>query len=125
MEIIGTGTLTKDPEQYETTSGKIICKMSIATNKPYTKDGERQTDFFTVITWNKQAENCLKYLKKGSKIAVSGDPQVRSYETNDGVKKYTFEIVARELEFLSPAKVTELKADESKPIPIDDDSMPF
>lgn len=124
IEIYGIGNLTKDPEGMTTTSGTQICKMNVAVNKMYTKDGERQVGFYTIIVWNKLAENCLKFLKKGSKIGFKGDPQVRSYDANDGTKKYVFEIVAYEIEFLSSAKATEPKEND-KLEPIDDEGLPF
>lgn len=124
IEIYGIGNLTKDPEGMTTTSGTQICKMNVAVNKMYTKDGEKQVGFYTIIVWNKLAENCLKFLKKGSKIAFSGDPQVRSYDANDGTKKYVFEIVADEIEFLSSAKTTESKEND-KLEPISNEDLPF
>lgn len=97
------GNLTRDPELAQTNSGKSVCKFSIAVNRNYTQaDGEKVTDYFTIVTWNGQAENCARYLKKGKKIAVIGELQQRSFEGNDGVKRTVIEIQAQEVEFLSP-----------------------
>lgn len=97
------GNLTRDPELAQTNSGKSVCKFSIAVNRNYTQaDGEKVTDYFTIVTWNGQAENCARYLKKGKKIAVVGELQQRSFEGNDGVKRTVIEIQAQEVEFLSP-----------------------
>lgn len=101
MIIYGTGNLTRDPEQVTTNNGKTICKMCIAVNELYTnEDGSRKTQFFNLVVWNKLAESCLKFLKKGSKIGIVGNPQTRTYESGDGVKKSVFEIVCNEVEFL-------------------------
>lgn len=97
------GNLTRDPELAQPNSGKSVCKFSIAVNRNYTQaDGEKVTDYFTIVTWNGQAENCARYLKKGKKIAVVGELQQRSFEGNDGVKRTVIEIQAQEVEFLSP-----------------------
>lgn len=96
------GNLTRDPEASENSNGVAYCRMSIAVNRPYLgSDGERQTDFFNIIAWKGQAENCAKYLSKGSKIAVVGSLQNRSYEDKEGNKKSFTEILAQEVEFLS------------------------
>ena len=67
------GNLTRDPEMSETASGVVFCRLGIAVNRPYQgSDGERATDFFNITVWRTQAENCGRYLKKGSKVAVIG-----------------------------------------------------
>lgn len=100
---IGIGRLTTDPQKIETNE-KIICKFGFATPENFTKDGERVTTFHTIITWGKIAENCLKYLTKGSQICVTGKVQYRSWEDEKGVKKYATEITAEEVEFLNIKK---------------------
>lgn len=106
------GNLTRDPELSETTSGVSVCKMSIAVNRNFTNaNGERDTDFFNIVAWRGLAENCAKFLSKGKKIAVVGSTQNRSYETENG-KKYVTEIMADEIEFLSPVSEGE---QQSKP----------
>ena len=96
------GNLTRDPEVSETGSGLTLCRFSIAVNRNYSSsDGERQTDFFNITVWRALAENCGKYLKKGSKVAVVGSLQNRSYEDKDGIKRNVTDIVANEVEFLS------------------------
>lgn len=142
------GNVTKDPELKTTPSGVPVCAFSIAVNRPHKgADGNREVDFFNIITWRGLAENCAKYLTKGKKAAVSGEIQNRSYEDKDGNKRYTTEIIASSVDFLSteqqeteqvpvtrPPKVetlpyqTQLRGLAKKPelIPIeDDDSLPF
>ena len=96
------GNMTKDVELFETTSGLRIVKFSVAVNRNYSnEDGERITDFFNVVAWRNLADSCKKYLRKGSKVAVVGSLQNRSYEDKDGVSRRVTEIIATEVEFLS------------------------
>ena len=93
------GNLTKDPELRSTTQGVSVCTMTIAVNKvPGGKD--EQADFFQIIAWRGLAENVCKYLKKGSKIAVSGSLQTRNYEDKNGNKKTLTEVLADTIDFL-------------------------
>lgn len=132
-KVLLVGNLTKDPELTTTTNGISVCRFSIAVSRRYVgASGERETDFTNIVVWRGQAENCHKYLKKGSKCGIVGTLQTRSYDAQDGSKRYVTEVVADEVEFIStnrnqdgtsredaPAEdVTELK-------PIDDDSLPF
>ena len=97
------GNLTKEPELKTTQSGLSVCRFTIAVNRKF-KDaqGNQVTDFIPVITWRGIAESCAKYLAKGRKVAVAGEIQTRSYDSQDGTKRYVTEIVASDVEFLSP-----------------------
>ena len=95
------GNLTRDPELSTTGSGVSFCKFTLAISRSYSRDGKRETDFLPVVVWRAQAENCARYLKKGSKAAVCGSVQTRSYETPDGSRRYVTEIAADEVQFLS------------------------
>ncbi len=97
------GNLTRDPELTETPNGVMVCRFSIAVSREYANaDGNRETDFFNITVWRGRAEVCGKYLKKGSKVAVVGSLQNRSYEDKDGVKRTVTDIIANEVEFLTP-----------------------
>ena len=97
------GNLTRDPELSETSGGVSVCHFSIAVNRSYTsQDGERQTDFFNVTAWRGLADTIARCVKKGSKVAVSGSIQLRNYEDNQGVKRTAVDIIAQDVEFLSP-----------------------
>lgn len=118
------GNLTKQPEKIEGTQ-KSLCKFSIAVKENYTnKDGERPLSFFTIVAWGVLADNCVKYLKKGSKVGVVGKLQTRTWEDNDGNKRYATEIVASEIEFLSTKPDTE-EAPVEQNDNYDDDNLPF
>lgn len=135
-KVILIGNLTRDPELAETNSGIAVCRFSIAVNRSYSSsDGNRETDFFNITVWRAQAENCGRYLKKGSKVAIVGSLQNRSYEDRDGVKRNVTDIVASEVEFLSTKNsgeddaggVAPRKTVGSKPQlePVSDDDLPF
>ena len=99
---IGIGNLTRDPELSETPNGTAVCKFTVAVNRNFTNaNGERECDFINVVAWRSLAENCGRFLSKGKKVSVVGSLQTRSYESN-GEKKYVTEIMADEVEFLSP-----------------------
>ena len=79
------GRLTKDPELRATSTGRNVCQFSIAVNRNFTNaNGEREADFINCVVWDKQAENLVKYQKKGNQIAVDGRIQTRNYEDKDG-----------------------------------------
>lgn len=127
------GNLTRDPELAVTNSGVSVCRFSIAVSRRYSNaEGERETDFFNIVVWRAQGENCHKYLKKGSKCAVSGSLQNRSYDAQDGSKRTVTEIIADEVEFLtsksgsdSASERVENKKEVTELEPIDDDNLPF
>lgn len=120
-KVILIGNLTKDPDLSTTTSGLSVCKFTLAVSRRF---GNNETDFLPIITWRGQAENCYKFLKKGSKVAVSGTIQTRSYDASDGSKRYITEIVADEVQFLSTRTTVEEDSSIAEMKPIDDD-LPF
>lgn len=98
--IILVGRLTKDPEIKYTQSGTAVTNFDLAVDRPQQKDRDKETDFIKIVVWSKLAENCANYLKKGRRAAVEGRLQIRSYEGQDGQKKYVSEVVASEVQFL-------------------------
>ena len=97
------GNLTRDPELTETNTGVALCRFSIAVNRNYgSADGERKTDFFNVVAWRGLGETVSRYAKKGNKVAVSGSIELRNYEDSQGVKRTGVDIVAQDVEFLTP-----------------------
>ena len=81
-----------------TTGGKNYCKFSLATSEPYTKDGAKQekTTWHNIVAWEKLAEICSQYLKKGSKVYIEGKIDVSEYE-KDGKKQYFTNIIAKDI----------------------------
>ena len=132
-KVILVGNLTRDPELTETPSGVAVCRFSIAVSRDYANsEGTRETDFFNITVWRGRAEVCGKYLKKGNKVAIVGSIQTRSYEDKDGIKRTVTDIVANEVEFLTP-KGTGSDLEEDAPVrrerpqleAIDDNQLPF
>ena len=132
-KVILIGNLTKDPELSTTNSGINYCRFTLAVPKRFANAGERDAEFINIVVWRVQADNCHKYLKKGSKACVIGSLQTRSYDAQDGSKRYVTEVVAEEVEFLSTKNSTDnmgvnntdTDSDTTELQPIEDDSLPF
>ena len=102
-KVIIVGNVGNDPEVKVLEGGSTVCSFSIATNKKWTdKQGEKQekVTWHKVVTWQKTAEICGEYLKKGRQVYVEGELDTRSYEDKEGVTKWTTEIVAKTVNFL-------------------------
>ena len=96
------GNLTRDPELRTTNSGTSVCTFGIAVNRRRANaNGERQTDFFRINVWGRQADSCQRYLAKGRKVAVVGELQASTYTGNDGTTRLSLDVSADEVEFLS------------------------
>lgn len=123
------GRLTADPELRQTPSGVSVTKFTVAVDRRYQQGEDKIADFINVTAWRSTAEFVTKYFKKGSMIAVQGSIQTGSYE-KDGVKHYTFEIVADNVSFCG-SKVNNTPATENATqgefvaVADDDDSLPF
>ena len=132
------GRLTKEVTlRYVPSTGKAVANFSIAVDRPYTsKTGEKLTDFFNIVVWGKQAENCANYLDKGRLVGIKGTLENRSYENQNGEKRYVTEIIAENVQFLEFAKpnvnngssiITDKEAeyDESGYRELEDEEAPF
>lgn len=120
------GRLTRDPEVRYTTGNepKAVATMTIAVDRP--TSGEKKADYPRVIAWGRLAENCEKYLHKGSQVGITGSIQTGSYE-KDGKTVYTTDVIARNVEFLTRAETQ--KGDAPSPvvedIPSGFEQMPY
>ena len=94
------GNLTRDPELGETPSGVTVCRFAVAVNRGY--GDNRATDFYNVTAWRRLGEQVAQYTKKGNKIAVYGDLQIRQYDANDGTRRTSVDVIAQDVEFLTP-----------------------
>lgn len=129
-KIILIGNLTKNPELKELPSGVYVCNMNIAVSRDFGEDG---ADYFDIKVFNKQAQNCDKFLSKGRKVAVIGRLQNRSYEDKDGNKRYVTEVIANDVEFLTPKENDVVSASikredtytQTRLSEIDDNQLPF
>lgn len=122
------GNLTRDPELSTAgASGASVCRFSIAVNRRVS--GNKETDFYNVTAWRALGENCAKFIKKGSKVAICGDIQIRNYEDKEGNKRTSVEVTATDVEFCDrksddPSSSYDQTSNvEMKPIA--DDSLPF
>lgn len=98
------GNLTRDPELRTTSSGINVCSFTVAVNRRQRSQnnaGQPEADFFRVTAWRQLGEICQKYLSKGRKVAVVGPVSVSSYTANDGSTRFTLEVTADDVEFLS------------------------
>jgi single-strand DNA-binding protein len=110
--IVLIGRLTRDPELRYTPNGVAVTNFDLAVDRPTTNQaGERETDFIRIIAWQKTAELCANYLKKGRLVAVEGRLQIRSYEAQDGQKRRVTEVVSNQVQFLD-------RKDDSAPAPV-------
>ena len=104
------GRLTSKPELRTVGSDLNTTRFTLAVNRTFSNSqGEKEADFITIVAWKKQAENICKYLDKGSQLAISGRIQTGSYDTEDGNKKYTTEVIAEQVMFLDSKKETTTK----------------
>ena len=95
------GRLTADPELRYTQQGHAVTTFRIAVDRPFTnQQGERETDFFPIVTWRKLAETCAHNLNKGRLVAVEGRLQNRQYTRQDGSKGWVTEVIADNVRFL-------------------------
>ncbi len=103
-KVLLMGNLTRDPELRYIPSGQAVASFTIAVNRTYlATTGEKKEDvnFIRIVVWAKRAEVCHQYLKKGSPVFVEGRLQSRNWETTDGQKRSTIEVVAQNVQFLS------------------------
>ena len=103
-KVILIGRLTKDPELRRTPTDVSVVQFTIAVNRAYQQNGEKQADFINCVAWRNQAENLAKYIKKGGQIAVEGSIQTRSYDDQNGVRRFVTEVVCNSYVFLESKK---------------------
>lgn len=139
------GRLATDPELRTTSGGVSVCQFRLAVSRRFAnQQGVREADFIPIVVWRQQAETCARYLAKGRQCAVVGTIQTRSYDAQDGTKRYVTEVVADEVEFLGSRDDRPAPMGDDMPIPpaqsagpkpsvkkesgfveIDDDELPF
>ena len=142
-KVILIGNLAADPELRRTASDVPVCTFRLAVQRRFSNaQGVREADFFTIVAWRQTAELCSRYLTKGRKCAVVGSLQTRSYDAQDGTKRYVTEIIADNVEFLgsrdeggqrsggfsapaAPAPAPRQSAPAGDFMEVDDDELPF
>lgn len=121
------GNLTRDPELRTTTSGVNVCTFTIAVNKRVKPGQNAEADFFRVTAWRNLADICSKYLAKGRKVAVIGAVTLSEWQGKDGTQHSGMEVLAEDVEFLSP-KTEQPLTDQQKgfqPVDIPQEDLPF
>lgn len=104
---IEIGRLTKDVELRRTGNGTAVATFTLAVNRPFETNGEKQADFIPCVVWGKLAENTERYCHKGSQVAVDGMLQSRSYEDNNKKKHFVLELVCSKVQFLDTRNNTQ------------------
>lgn len=116
-KVILMGRLTKDPElKYTPGNNTAVCQFSIAVDRKFKSEGQPTADFINIVAWRKTAEFVSKYFTKGSKIAVVGQIQTRSWDDTEGKKHYVTEVIADEVEFCESKKESPSRAVGEAPI---------
>ena len=133
------GNLTRDPEMRSTQNGTPVCTFTVAVNRRSRQSaeaGQPEADFFRVTTWRQQAETCSRYLAKGRKVGVTGTLTLQSYTGSDGQQRYSLEVNADEVEFLTPrgegggenrpaSQENTAQENSNGFVRVDDDDLPF
>ena len=136
-KVILIGRLTKDPElRYAAGSGTAVCRFTLAVSRQFKKD---ETDFINCIAFNKQGEAIAQYVTKGRQLAVTGSIRTGSYDGQDGVKRYTTDVIVESFEFIGNSNTGNVNTNNQNndywnmstdngfgvEEPIDDGDMPF
>ena len=133
-KVIIIGNLANDPEAFTTQSGISRSTFRVAVQRRFTNaQGVREADFLPVVAWRQTAEFCKRYLTKGRKVAVEGSLQTRSYDAQDGSKRYVTEIIADSVETLDKRQEGEQRPADAPPqqprggdfTEVEDDDLPF
>ena len=108
--VVLTGRLTRDPEMRSLASGKHVTQFSVATNE-YAGGGKERSEFHNVVTWDRLAEICGRYLGKGQQVAIEGRIQTRSWDDDRGQRHWKTEVVATSVEMLSGRRKKDYEAE--------------
>lgn len=110
--IILGGHLGADPEEKRSAGGKLLCTFTVAVNRWEAKSEDTVVDWHTVVAFERQAEMCVRYLRKGAPVLVEGRVVVRQWEGSDGKKHSRYEVLAGRVSFLGSRSVSEARLEE-------------
>ena len=123
------GGLTRDPESRTTQSGKQVCTFTVGVNRRNDRD---KSDFFRVNAWGELGNNCAKCLSKGKRVRVTGSVSLSTYTAQDGTTRANLEVLAQDVEFLSPASQGQQNAPQAAKtdaqsgfVQVDEETLPF
>lgn len=130
--VVLVGRLTRDPELRRTQNGTAVASFSLAIdNRLKDEDGNKTTSFIPCVVWNQQAENCVRFIHKGSLVGIEGRLNQRTYQNKEGNNVQVIEVMCDSVQFLEPKKDETQSATQSSEnnkkvdnVP-DDDSLPF
>lgn len=125
--VVLMGRLTKDPELRQTPQGISVAQFSLAVDRNYSKGEEKQTDFINIVAWRNTADFVSKYFTKGQLVAVRGRLQTRTWQDQNGQKRYATDVVADEVFFAESKGKTE-QTDENpimEGFSVSDENLPF
>ena len=131
--VVLVGRLTKDPELRKTESGTSVASFTLALdNRLKDKDGNKTTSFINCVVWKEQAENCVRYIHKGSLVGIEGRLNQRSYLNKEGKNVQVIEVICDSVQFLEPKKQEEsspsaqpVETKNTSNVNVDEDSLPF
>lgn len=123
------GGLTRDPESRTTQSGKQVCTFTVGVNR---RNDREKSDFFRVNAWGELGNNCARYLSKGKRVRVTGSVYLSTYTAQDGTTRANLEVLAQDVEFLSPASQGQQSAPQAPKtdaqsgfVQVDEEQLPF
>ena len=123
------GGLTRDPESRTTQSGKQVCTFTVGVNR---RNDREKSDFFRVNAWGEIGNNCARYLSKGKRVRVTGSVSLSTYTSQDGTTRASLEVLAQDVEFLSPASQGQQNAPQAPKtdaqsgfVQVDEETLPF
>ena len=123
------GGLTRDPESRTTQSGKQVCTFTVGVNR---RNDREKSDFFRVNAWGELGNNCARYLSKGKRVRVTGSVSLSTYTAQDGTTRANLEVLAQDVEFLSPASQGQQNAPQAAKtdaqsgfVQVKNDEIPF
>jgi len=123
-QIVLIGRLVRDPELRYTPNGIPVAQFPLAVGRPFSNaQGQRETDFFDIVVWRKQAELVANHLGKGRLVAIQGMLQTRSYDTPEGQRRKVYEIVADRVTFLDRKPAGQESMGEE--VEVSEDDIPF
>src|SRR5579885_2783843 len=116
-KIMLIGNVGRDPEGNYTTDGTAVTKFTLAVTRRFKTSGgevKEETEWFNIVAWRKLAEICNQYLEKGKKVYIEGRLTQRKYTDREGIQRTAVEVIANDMEILSPKQATEKQtADEA------------
>lgn len=111
-KVLLTGRLTRDPEMRALASGKHVTQFSVATNE-YAGNGKERAEYHNIVTWDRLAEICGRYLGKGQQVSIEGRIQTRTWDDERGARHWKTEIVAQGVEMLSGRRKKDYAAESA------------